>query len=710
MAFTRLTKALTALSFALSSFQLVTASSDTYNSACGPSTGHIPFTIDVTWGPTDSSKAFSRNAFLINGTLPGPPLHLKVGDVVDFTVINHTPDVTGVHFHGIRQLSTPWADGVPGVSQTVIKSQTTYTYTWEADASGTYFYHAHYKGQMMDGLYGAIIISPADTADTPFGQIGDAQQVKAAADKVTPVFASDWNRFTFDEFFQIEQEANIDWACTDSITLNGFGSQLCPSLDFLTANAAPPAIKILNGTALTAKGCIPPSNPVIQGQFQRNLAALPPGAYDVCTPFTGQNFTLQVDPKDGWAAMSFISPASFAIFTVAIDNHKLYVYEYNGNYIQPQVVDKLTLANGDRISFMVKLDQTPADYIIRVANAGINQVVSGFGILAYKGGDDFISTQGVINYGGVNTTTVTSFAPGRAAPYPPVAVSSHADQTFVLDILKDPAQPTEAWAWTLSGIQAYDESRDDAVPPLLFQDPSAIPNSDLILKTKFNQWIDLIIKVEGPVAQPHPIHKHANKFFAIGAGTGAFNFTTVAAAQAGGMQFNLQNPPFLDGFTSIPAEGTGSWMVFRYQADTPGAWLLHCHIQTHFSGGMGVAILDAIDNFPKVPTDLGSTCSGTGKSTDNGSDSGSGSGSGSGSDSGSGSGSGSGSSSGSGSGSDSGTGSGSGSGSGSTTTASGSTGTRPATIATFTGAASSERPMVWSVSLGLLAFVLALTS
>ncbi|KIW88182.1 uncharacterized protein Z519_11293 [Cladophialophora bantiana CBS 173.52] len=619
MAFTRLLKAVAAFTL-VSSIQSVSAGSSSSSSVCATSSKCIPFTIDLTWAPTDPSKGISRNAILTNGSLPGPPLKMKVGDCVDFVVNNNMPNVTGIHFHGIRQNGTPWADGVPGVSQYSIQPGTSYMYQWTAVESGNYFYHAHYKGQMMDGLYGAIIIAPADDAQTPFSQISssDVDALTAAALDVEPVFVTDWNRYTFAEFFEVEQTANIDWACSDSITLNGFGSQYCPSIADLTAAAAPQEPQVLNGSSLTAKGCVPPNNAVIQGgQYLalQNLAALPADAYNTCIGYGGSNFTYSVDPSNGWAAMTFISPAGVALVRVTIDSHKLYVYEINGNYIVPQVVDQFSLSNGDRISFFVKLDQTPGDYTIRVANEGINQVISGFGVLSYKGGNDVPIGVSVMNYGGQNTTAIVPLNNALAAPFPANTPAPSADVSFILDIKKSPIQTTEAWAWTLSGTDSYNMSSDDEVPPLLFQNPSSIPTSDLILETQSNQWVDLIIKVAGPVAEPHPIHKHANKFYMIGAGVGDFNFTNVADAITAGYPFNLVNPPYVDGFTSIPAEGNNTWMVFRYEVNTPGAWLLHCHVQSHFSGGMAVAILDGVDQFPTPPSDVGKVCPGSGTST-----------------------------------------------------------------------------------------------
>lgn len=533
------------------------------------------------------------------------------------------PNATGIHFHGIRQLDTPWSDGVPGVSQYSIQPNADWTYRWDADESGVYFYHSHYKGQLMDGLYGAIVISPAENATRPFSLISDnvqdVAQMTAAEAKVETVLLSDWNRFTFNEFFEIEKSANVDDACTDAFILNGFGSQYCPDAAFLAANEAAQVPEILNGTNLTAKGCIPASNAIVQGDYDRDLAALPAGAYDECASFSGSNYTYTVDSTAGWAAMSFISPSGAALFKVTIDGHKMYVYEVNGHYIVPQEVDQIPVDNGDRISIFVKLDQAPADYTIRVANEGINQVISGFGVLSYQGSTGAASAANapaLMNYGGFNATAITILDRLNAPPYPALssgyAVSQVVNKTFVLDIMKIPTAPI-SWGWVLNGADPYNQTRDDETPPLLYQVPSAIPESDLILRTDYNDWVDLIILINGPLAEPHPIHKHANKFFVIAAGTGAFNYTSVSEAQAAGVEFNLDNPPHVDGYTSTAAEaetaGTASWMVFRYQANTPGAWLLHCHVQTHLSGGMAVAILDAVDDFPTVPSDVGQPCS-----------------------------------------------------------------------------------------------------
>lgn len=58
---------------------------------------------------------------------------------------------------GSREL-TDETDGVPGLSQKSIEPGCTFNYKWTATQYGTYWYHAHSKGQLEDGLLGPINI------------------------------------------------------------------------------------------------------------------------------------------------------------------------------------------------------------------------------------------------------------------------------------------------------------------------------------------------------------------------------------------------------------------------------------------------------------------------------------------------------------------------------------------------------------------------
>ncbi|KAI1628778.1 laccase TilA [Exophiala viscosa] len=581
----------------------------------------VQFEVTLTWEDYSPNGGTPRKMILTNGTFPGPPLKAQVGDCVEFLVHNQLPDETTIHFHGIVQQGTPWSDGVPGLSQRPIAPNSSFLYKWTADASGSYFYHAHYRSQIMDGLYGAIIISDNE-ASKPFSLISNDSSAIAAMEAAEKdqqtVFVADYYKYTSQELHEQEKAANIDFACADSILLNGMGAQWCLSRDEITAYTSPIVQGILSSASppqLTNKGCLPPNLAAIQGNFTFDTAALPSNAYEECTASFGSMATFEVDQAKGYAAFTFINPGGFELLKFTIDGHKMWVYAVDGGYITPQLVDQVVINNGDRYSVLIPLDQTPAQYALRVANDGFNQIISGFGILNYTGSTGPANADpnalSAMNFAGTNLTDITIFDDDRAAPYPPSAPAPEADVTYAFNI-KKMGQPYGAYQWTLGGLEAFNMSMEDSTP-LLSENPASIDESDLIYKTTMGQWVDLIVQTDGPLAQPHPLHKHSNKAYVLGRGVGPWTWSSVseAAIELPEGTFNLVNPPLRDGYTTTPIQGNSTWLALRYQVVNPGAFLFHCHIQTHMSGGMAVVLLDGVDAWPTMPVEYTSGNNGT---------------------------------------------------------------------------------------------------
>ena len=101
-----------------------------------------------------------RMATTINGSIPAPTLRWRQGDEITIRVTNKLRESTSIHWHGII---LPFEmDGVPGISFAGIPAGTTFTYRFKVEQSGTYWYHSHSALQEMTGMYGAIIIDPAE--------------------------------------------------------------------------------------------------------------------------------------------------------------------------------------------------------------------------------------------------------------------------------------------------------------------------------------------------------------------------------------------------------------------------------------------------------------------------------------------------------------------------------------------------------------------
>ncbi|KAK7179955.1 multicopper oxidase [Paraphaeosphaeria sporulosa] len=571
------------------------------------------YTLELTW-TKGSPDGFERDMILINGQFPGPHIELEQGDWAEITVINKMPFNTTIHSHGIHQTNTPWADGVPGLSQRPIQPNDTFTYNWHADTYGSYFYHAHSRGQLDDGCYGPITIKPKAHVAKPFDKIAldDVASLEAAEAHATPLIISDWRHKTSSESWELELAAGLESAvCVDSLLVNGKGAVDCWPREDLTKYTSPALVPLLQQTNLsvTDKGCIPPEVlAVMLPSPDTNITALPPSAFDVCTPTRGSREVIRAPCSKKWMALDIISSASIGTYAVSIDKHPLWVYAVDGHYIEPLKVDALTLANGERYSVFVQLDKPASNYGIRIASLALAQLIDTTAVLSYEdteqsygNGSITPSSEPSINRAGGNATSdVVFFDQAKMVSFPPQfpQPAPEAEQTFLFSLVT----AGSSFRWALNGT-AYDHAIDDSEPPLMYRDPLAITTpGNLTLATKNNTWVDLIFHVATVGQPPHPLHKHSNKAFLIGQGQGNFTWSSVAEAAADTPEnFNLITPPYRDGFVTPPSATGPTWLAVRYHVVNPGPFLLHCHIQSHLDGGMSMIILDGVDEWPEVP-------------------------------------------------------------------------------------------------------------
>jgi FtsP/CotA-like multicopper oxidase with cupredoxin domain len=322
-----------------------------------------------------------------------------------------------------------------------------------------------------------------------------------------------------------------------------------------------------------------------------------------CVPAEGGHEVIEVDPSAGWVGLSFIGAVSLKAVTFTIDEHPMWIYEVDGHYIEPQKVDLARQYTGERYAVLLKLDQPFRDYTIRVADDGIGQVISSYATLRYKGRKpDLRESQGAIDYGGQNITPVTWLDRDHLHPYPRLDVALQSDNLFVFRIYR---WDDLNYHHTLSGTGKWDEDTT-AYDPLLHNPYSETARDEnLVFSTKNDTWNDLVIQIGAfpdlPRDAPHTIHKHTTKMWQIGVGMGIWNYSsTEEAIQAQPEAFDFDNPNYRDTFVT-DFNDRPSWILLRYHATNPGPWMLHCHIETHLAGGMGVTILDGIDAWPNVP-------------------------------------------------------------------------------------------------------------
>jgi CopA family copper-resistance protein len=259
-------------------------------------------------------------AHTLNGSLPAPILRWREGDTVTLRVANRLPDDwASIHWHGI--LLPANMDGVPGLSFNGIGPGETYVYRFKVRQGGTYWYHSHSAFQEQLGLYGALIIDPAEPE--PFAY--DREHVLLLSDwtdeKPERLFAklkkqSDYYNFqkrTVGDFFH-------------DVRTRGLGETLRDRVAWGEMRMTPTDLADVSGYTYTylMNGTTPAGN--WTGQF---------------TP--GERVRLRV-----------INGSSMTYFDVRIPGLKLTVVAVDGQNVHPVTVDEFRIAVAETFDVIVE--------------------------------------------------------------------------------------------------------------------------------------------------------------------------------------------------------------------------------------------------------------------------------------------------------------------------------------------------------------------
>jgi iron transport multicopper oxidase len=157
---------------------------------------------------------FNRSTVVAQGVFPGPLISASKNDhfqinVVDALTNNTMRESTSLHWHGLFQAGTVWADGPAFVSQCPIAPGNSFLYDFVAkNQTGTFWYHSHLSTQYCDGLRGPLVIyDPND----PYLSLYDVDN------ETTVITVADWYHLT------APNEPAL--ATPDSTLINGLGRQ-----------------------------------------------------------------------------------------------------------------------------------------------------------------------------------------------------------------------------------------------------------------------------------------------------------------------------------------------------------------------------------------------------------------------------------------------------------------------------------------------------
>lgn len=274
----------------------------------------------------------TRHSVVINGTFPGPTLHLTENRTTWVRVYNRLPDQNfTVHWHGLTQRVAPFSDGTPLVSQWPIAPGAFFDYELRPDIgdAGSYFYHSHVEFQAITAQ-GALIVR--ELGPPPYKY--DEDVVVALGD-----------------FYQ-KTDSNI----VDGLLANPFRWPGEP--DALLFNAR-------SGRAA----------------FRDKSAA-----DDSCRPSV-----IKVKPGKTYR-VRFLGGTALSLVTLGIEGHQeLTVIEADGHYTKPAVTDHVQVGSGQRFSVLLRTRTEKeiaagggkTQFWIRFESRSRPKTITGYALLQY---------------------------------------------------------------------------------------------------------------------------------------------------------------------------------------------------------------------------------------------------------------------------------------------------------------------------------------
>ncbi|XP_011072992.1 laccase-1 [Sesamum indicum] len=527
------------------------------------------FRFSVEW-KTVTRLCHTKPVLTVNGKYPGPTIAVNEGDNVQVIVTNRVARNTTIHWHGIRQLRTGWADGPAYVTQCPIGGGKSYTYNFTVvDQRGTLWWHAHFAWQRAS-VYGAFIIYPR--MPFPFSP--------PIHSHFPIIFGEWWNR----DVEVVEREMMLYGGgpnASDAYTINGLPGPLYPCST--------------------------------KDTFIKTVEA-------------GKTYLLRI-----------INAALNDELFFAVANHNLTVVEIDAVYTKPFTTSAIMITPGQTTNVLLTTDQVP-DSTGMFAMAARPYLTSVFPF-------DNSTTIGFLKY---KATRNTKFERNKP-PMPPYALPKNLpameDTPFAAQfsnnlrslVSKDypcnvPQKIDKRVVTTISlnlqdcpvnqtcqgylGKRFYASMNNHSFvrpslsileshyhnlktefssdfpekPPYVFNYTGINPVTEnmntqfgtKVLEVPFGTRLEIVLQDTNFLnPENHPIHVHGHNFFIVGRGFGNFD---VAKDPKG---YNLVDPPERN-TVAVPM---GGWAAIRLNADNPGVWFIHCHLEEHTSWGLAMGFI-----------------------------------------------------------------------------------------------------------------------
>ncbi|GLU11471.1 hypothetical protein SLE2022_282120 [Rubroshorea leprosula] len=490
----------------------------------------------------------------VNGKFPGPTLVAREDDTVLIKVVNHVKDNVTIHWHGIRQLRTGWADGPAYITQCPIQPGQSYVYNFTITGQrGTLWWHAHIVW-LRATVYGALVILPKRGVPYPFPK----------PHKEAVVILGEW------------------WKSDVAAVIN----------EALKSGSAP---NVSDAHTINGRPGPTPSCPSQRGYTLQVQA--------------GKRYMLRLIN----AALNeelFFKIADHQLTVVEVDATYVKPFKTETIVIAPGQTTNV-LVEADRLTGQYMVVASPfMDAPILVDNVTATATLHYSGTLSNTAAA--LAIPPPKNATPVATNFTSALRSLNSKEYPAlVPLEIDHSLLFTVSLGVNPCSTCvngshvvaainnvtfdmpsisllQAHFFNIRGVFTDDFPGN---PPIPYNYTGTQPanfntnNGTRLYRLAYNSTVQLVLQDTGMIApENHPLHLHGFNFFEVGRGLGNFNPTKDPE------KFNLVDPVERNTI-GVPA---GGWTAIRFRADNPGVWFMHCHLEVHTTWGLKMAFV--VDN------------------------------------------------------------------------------------------------------------------
>ncbi|KAM1576247.1 hypothetical protein ACFX15_032050 [Malus domestica] len=527
----------------------------------------------------------TKSIVTVNGQFPGPRIIAREGDRLVIKVVNHVQHNLTLHWHGVRQMRSGWADGPAYITQCPIQTGQSYVYNFTITGQrGTLFWHAHISW-LRATVYGPIVILPKRHVPYPFPQ----------PFKEVPIIFGEWWKADTETVISQALQTGLGPNVSDAYTINGLPGPLynCSAKDTYKLKVKPRRTYLLRliNAALNDELFFSISNHTLTVVEADAVYVKPFKTQTVLiTPGQTTNVLLRTKSKSPnakfvMAARPYVSgPAAFDnSTTTGLLEYEVASSSTNNKNKKKQLFTPVLPKLNDTL-FSMKYNKK----ILSLANpkfpaANVPKTVQkhffftvGLGVLPCSKNQ---ACQGPNNTRLASAINNVTFVQPNTA----LLQAHFFNQSKGVYTTDFPANPAFKFNYTGS-------------PPSNI----AVSSGTKVVVLPFNTTVEVVLQDTSIIgAESHPLHLHGFNFFVLGLGSGNFD------PKNDPKKYNLVDPAERN-TVGVPS---GGWVAIRFLADNPGVWFMHCHLEVHTSWGLKMAwvVLDGKrrnQKLPPPPSDL----------------------------------------------------------------------------------------------------------